>query len=735
MRKHTKSAAESIAQNDPPCLAAALDYVGASLSIIPIRGDGSKAPDVRSWKEYQQRRPTELHIRSWYRGQWASRGVAIVTGAISANLTIIDIEFADIYEEYAALVETEVPGLLARLPVVKTPGKHESGGRHIYFRGPLALPGTKLASTTTADALVRTGDPGKRTLIETRGEGNYVLAPGCPPACHESGRLYEHIVGPPIKAVPLLAADEVETLIRCGKALNRAEAKPASGDRPDRPKGEGLTPGDDYDQRGPSFGQILEPHGWKACGAKGGVEYWTRPGKDRGVSASTGAVCGPGGEPLLHVFTSNAEPFEEGKNYGRFRTYALLNNGGSWSDAAKDLARQGYGERPNPPPSQEQARAEAETASPFGWKEHTAKAAAAPAKYRIIPISECKRVEEAKRWLWKGILAFGWLTGISAKAKCGKTTLFSHLYQAIQNRTPFCGLDVRSAPMLLVTEEPEDMWTDRRDELGLSDNVTVMPQPFLTRATTREWEGFISVIEEWVKSKGECGVILDTITHMWPVRNENDNSEVGAAVLPLRRLNRHGAAVGAVHHIGKGDNGPRGGSEWDGIFDILVELKLPDNPKEQERRRVLTGKGRSRSIPPKLTIQMAEDFSGYEVIKSESYTPPPTTVELLEKLLRTVAPPGITAKDIETSWQWQPKPKEQHLANLLAEDPRGRWVKTGKGGRWTPFRYHGPADASSYCGSPLEGEDSRKKPEGRKIIGSDGEDYTRSYFDEDEPAA
>jgi len=27
-------------------------------------------------------------------------------------------------------------------------------------------------------------------LIETRGEGGYVLAPGCPPECHPSGKPY-----------------------------------------------------------------------------------------------------------------------------------------------------------------------------------------------------------------------------------------------------------------------------------------------------------------------------------------------------------------------------------------------------------------------------------------------------------------------------------------------------------------------------------------------------------------
>ena len=54
---------------------------------------------------------------------------------------------------------------------------------------------------------VETGKLKPKTIIETRGEGGYFLAPGCPAACHETGRLYEHLAGPPLTEVPTITPE------------------------------------------------------------------------------------------------------------------------------------------------------------------------------------------------------------------------------------------------------------------------------------------------------------------------------------------------------------------------------------------------------------------------------------------------------------------------------------------------------------------------------------------------
>src|SRR5207237_857955 len=148
------------------------------------------------------------------------------------------------------------------------------------------------------------------TLIETRGEGGYALAPGSPAACHPSGRTYDHIAGPPLTALADITAPGREILIAAGRSFNRLTAhgrpKPPAG----RGEAGGLRPGDDYDRRGPAWAEILEPHGWERAHQRGEVIYWRRPGKDGpGWSVTTGYCTGEGGVELLAVFSSNAHPF------------------------------------------------------------------------------------------------------------------------------------------------------------------------------------------------------------------------------------------------------------------------------------------------------------------------------------------------------------------------------------------------------------------------------------------
>lgn len=102
----------------------------------------------------------------------------------------------------------------------------------------------------------------------------------------------------------------------------------------------GLTPGDDFAAK-TSWEQILVPAGWRYDKSWGGREYWTRPGKDRGVSASTG-----GDADVLFVFSSSTE-FEPWVSYSKFGAYATMErhgHGGDFQAAARQLRKDGFGE-------------------------------------------------------------------------------------------------------------------------------------------------------------------------------------------------------------------------------------------------------------------------------------------------------------------------------------------------------------------------------------------------------
>ncbi len=57
------------------------DFVDAGLCVIPLRLDGSKASTV-SWKQYQDRKPTDAEIDDWFS---RPAGVAVVCGAVSGG--------------------------------------------------------------------------------------------------------------------------------------------------------------------------------------------------------------------------------------------------------------------------------------------------------------------------------------------------------------------------------------------------------------------------------------------------------------------------------------------------------------------------------------------------------------------------------------------------------------------------------------------------------------------------
>lgn len=160
--------AEAIDAND--LLAVARCYVGAGLSVIPVKADGSKAAAVK-WGDYMERKPTDAELSAWF-APHKPVGVAVVCGKVSGNLAVLDFESDAAWQRWLARAESlpPVPPMYAGFPLVRTP----KGGRHLYCRiAEEAAAGGKLAMRSKNE-----------TLIEVRGQGHYVLAPGSPRACH-----------------------------------------------------------------------------------------------------------------------------------------------------------------------------------------------------------------------------------------------------------------------------------------------------------------------------------------------------------------------------------------------------------------------------------------------------------------------------------------------------------------------------------------------------------------------
>lgn len=336
-----------------------LEYLHAGLSCIPIRADGSKAAAI-PWREFCGRLPTEAECQSW---QEHYAGVAIIGGAVSGNLEIVDIDEPSLVRPFIDALRSQDASLPHRLTYVQTPRRNEIGkaGCHLYFRCAEPIPGnTKLAMSEPepdidTDGKLRmhpaTGEPvlKPRTLIETRGEGGYVLTVGCSAACHPTGNLYEHVYGPPLAELAVLSAAERDTIHQVARMFDRSisETHEEPSVRGYERHGD-KSPGDSFNERA-TWPQILEPHGWHCIGESGGVKRWRRPGKSTGISATTGLLSKQGNE-LLVVFSTNAHPFEgiaangrQGVTYSKFGAYTLLNHTGDYQASAKALLDLGYG--------------------------------------------------------------------------------------------------------------------------------------------------------------------------------------------------------------------------------------------------------------------------------------------------------------------------------------------------------------------------------------------------------
>ncbi len=255
---------------------AAYQYRTAGLQVVPIRADGSKAPAAKELQPLLYG-PAQCEL-SAFQGHV---GVAIICGPVSGNLEVIDFDDPTIYEPWCEAVEELSPGLVQRLVIVHTPRCTDGlRGAHVYYRH---------SGTPQGSHKLAMGESGAR--IETKALGGYVLAPGSPPECHETGRTYDLTAGD-LSDLPTVTAEERGAMLQAAKSFGQLP-EGVIGDDSQATNGQ-LSPGSDYGNRA-DWESILGPK-WTKVGA----DLWRRPGKSKGWSASTKCTS-KHGNSLFHV--------------------------------------------------------------------------------------------------------------------------------------------------------------------------------------------------------------------------------------------------------------------------------------------------------------------------------------------------------------------------------------------------------------------------------------------------
>jgi hypothetical protein len=274
----------------------------------PARMD--KHPAIGAWAHLQNRQPTEEEIKNYPK----TLAIFITCGIGSGNLEVLD--FDTKYDETNTITKRWLQSLSFSpkdigLPIIRT----MSGGYHIYYRLPYTPDGNqKLARNKTREA-----------VIETRGQGGYVIAPPHPS--------YRVLYGD-LNNIPVITKDQHEEMLQAAIALDEMPnlqtfknyGKPTTND--------GTRPGDVF-ERTTKWSDILTPLGWHSPrDGKNGIIYLTRGGKKFGVSGAI--VTSKKGHELFYCFTSSCPPFEPSTCYSKFGAMTLIQYDGDFKKSASE---------------------------------------------------------------------------------------------------------------------------------------------------------------------------------------------------------------------------------------------------------------------------------------------------------------------------------------------------------------------------------------------------------------
>lgn len=436
---------------------AALEWMRAGCSVIPIRADGTKKPLIK-WEPYQSRRASEAEIRQWFTG--TEYGIGIVCGAISGGLELAELEgratTGESFDKIQEAADVEFDNWDKWVLGHRTYAEHTpSGGIHLLYRiGDGVVPGnTKIANNAANEC-----------LAETRGEGGYVIVAPTGGKVHSTGEDWRAINGclpAGIATIPFSLRNELHGVLK--KALDERPAPP-----PRTPKVESTrianpgneTPGDHFG-RVTSWAEILEPAGWTYHHHEGREDFWTRPGKDPklGHSASTG--YSDSGD-RMYVWSSSARlPTEEPMS--KFFVWAELNHRGDMSAAAADLRRQGFGaNRPMDEPDADFSALmgdERPIIETFDQEERPQVDGVRRIRVdggRLVLTSADQFKVKRVRWVWKNRAAVGEITIIAGREGIGKSTFISTLAAQITIGT--LDGEYLGKPKSIIYIASEDSW-------------------------------------------------------------------------------------------------------------------------------------------------------------------------------------------------------------------------------------------------------------------------------------
>lgn len=308
-------------------LASAYKYISNGICVIPT--NDQKIP-VIPWKKYQDELITIEAAETAFELPYADF-LGIVCGKASKNLEVLDVDCkydltGNLFTGFTQDIKDNDPVLFDILLIIKT----KSGGYHIYYHCPVIEGNQKLAQRLSSpeELAFNPGDKIK-VLIETRGQGGYVVAP---PSVG-----YKIIQG---DKIPVITPEQRDMLLELARTYNQIieEPKREYSTASHNPKEFFTTPWDAYNVEGDII-PILKKHGWEVIKETSLRIQFRRPGKTIGISGDYHKE-----KRLFKVFTTSSL-FDVGMGYSHYRVFKVLECDNDPHLAAKRLLEMGYGEK------------------------------------------------------------------------------------------------------------------------------------------------------------------------------------------------------------------------------------------------------------------------------------------------------------------------------------------------------------------------------------------------------
>jgi len=501
-------------------LDAAIAYARRGIRVMPITHK-SKVPLLKAWTTDASN--DEAIVREWFTKTYKGAGVGIATGrAGNRQFFVLDIDDKNGKRGSDTLADLEAEhGRLPETVTVLTP----TGGRHLYF---------------TTNVEIR-NDAGKRLGegLDIRGIGGYVVAP---PSTHENGGEYTFEHGYAITDTkPADAPNWLMHLLTVQPKIDRAKPR----DHDDFLNDPNL-PSSRYNAT-TNWHDLLTQDGWNHAYSDAGTDYYTRPGKTRGISASVNH----NGNDALIVFSTNA-PVPEG-GYSRFGYYAQTRHGGDWKKATNEY----LGRNPTPITSTpDELLNQLVNWSEFWNQDHT-----------------------SEDWIAYPLIARGRQTALFAVAKVGKSYLALACTAALATGKPIFGRPAQPPVHVLYLDyemTPGDL-LERLERLGYTeeDNLTHLHYAIIpSLPALNTYEGAAAVMK-LVELTGAQVVVIDTTGRA--VEGEENSADTYREFARTTGLSLKAAGIAMLRtdHAGKdkGKSGQRGSSAKNDDVDLVYHME------------------------------------------------------------------------------------------------------------------------------------------------------------------